>query len=267
MLFGRQVILQIGDETGAGTEYPGFRVRFRVDMSSGAEPNKAVIEMYGAGDEVAALAQKEDSIVRLLAGYTVPSQIFRGNPISGGTVLAKQGPEWVLHIEAQDGQRQWKAGRISVAYSTDTTSDQVFDALADALGVARGSIRFPSDYRLSQGAVLVGNARDMMDDLCRSLGATWSIIDGALTVYPVDGDTGETAIVFSEANGNLITAKKTLEGCEIVGLLEPAMRPGRLAQVEGAQVSGLFVADAVSFEGDSGYDTPFYVSVKGKPRA
>ena len=43
------------------------------------------------------------------------------------------------------------------------------------------------------------------------------------------------------------------------------MRPGRAFKLESETVSGFYVAEDVRFRGDSGWSTPFYVRVTGRP--
>lgn len=265
-LFQRQVVLQIGTANDAGREYTGLRCRFRVEMSRTSNPNTAVIELYNPNKGSVALAQAEGVIVRLLVGYDVPLQIFRGNPVAGGVSLSRQGPDRVLRIEAQDGGRELAAGRVSVSVSTSTSAQQVFDELSDALGLALGSVRVEGGLTLTQGAVLQGKASDVLDDLVRSMGLEWYVRDGALYVGTEGESTGETAVVFSSATKNLIGTPTRKDGAvEATALISPSMRPGKPFRVESLDITGDFVAEDVVFEGDSGYENPFYVKVTGRP--
>jgi hypothetical protein len=134
------------------------------------------------------------------------------------------------------------------------------------MGLPTGAVRLPSSFRLSQGVVLSGSARDALDSLCRSIGAEWFIRDGALQVTTAGGSTGEPAVVFSSATGNLIgSPSKTKEGCEVTGLISPTLRPGKPFSVVSESITGLYTADSVAFDGDSGWETPFYVTVRGVP--
>ncbi|MFA9271870.1 MAG: hypothetical protein ACEQSX_14160, partial [Baekduiaceae bacterium] len=82
-------------------------------------------------------------------------------------------------------------------------------------------------------------------------------------------DTGETAVVFSAAAGNLIGSPTPKDGgkLEVKALLAPSIRPGKMFSVESADYSGRYVADDVEFNGDSGWETPFYVTATGTARS
>lgn len=267
-LFGRQVVLQLGTEGNPGRSFRDLRVSFRVDMSRTLTANTCALVAYNLSPESVALAQQPGAIVRLLAGYDVPRLIFRGNPIRNGVTQTKQGPDRLLQIEAQDGGRQLAAARVNVVFKTQTTLAQVLDEVGRQLGLPTGTIRIDGTaITYPNGVTLVGPARDVLDRLALSTSSDFLVRDGALHVIPSDGDTGEQAIRFSVAQGNLIgSPKATDDGIEIVGLLEPSMRPGRPFVVESDGFDGVYVARDVVFLGDSGWDQAYYVQVRGRPR-
>ncbi|MFA9271619.1 MAG: hypothetical protein ACEQSX_12840 [Baekduiaceae bacterium] len=193
-LFGRQVILSIGPDGGVGREFRGFRVRFKVSMNRSSTPNSAVIEAFNLNPTSIALAQDPTSVVELRVGYDVPLLIFRGNPVKDGVRLDRQRTDAVLRIEAQDGGRAYASSRISVSYSTSTTAQEVFDAVAEQMGLPQGTIRVPTDATFPRGVNLNGPARDVLDRLARSLACEWFVRDGALQFVGAGEDTGETAV-------------------------------------------------------------------------
>lgn len=262
-MFGRKVSLQIGPDGGAGKDFSGFRVRFRVEMNRKSTPNKATVEAYNLAPDSISLFQAPGAVVRVLAGYDAPMQIFRGSPVKAGVLVQREGPDRVLHVEAQDGGAEWSK-RVNLSYATDTTSAQIVTDLAAALGVPVGLIESGTAFSLSQGVVLTGPASGALDRLCLSLGLRWYIRDGALVV--ASGSTGELAVCFSSVTGNLIgSPQRTKEGVEITGLLAPTLRPGKPFRVISEEVNGDFVCDSLVFQGDSGWDRDFYVVAKGVP--
>lgn len=270
-LFGRQVVVQLGTTTTTGKSYDELRVQFGVTMSDSSDPNTAKLEVYGLAGSTVSAMQSPDAVVRLLVGYAsqggVPRLIFQGNPIKGGVRLERRGPERVLSIEAQDGGREYTSTHVSESYKTGTNSGQLFAALASALGVPLGNVdAVVSDVSFPYGLSLQGRAADQLDRVAAISGARWQIRDGTLQVWKDGGSTGEAAVVFSSATGNLVGRPKvTDEGVEITGLLAPTLRPGKPFRVEHPDVSGDYVATAVEFKGDSGWATDFYVVAKGRP--
>jgi hypothetical protein len=264
--FGRQVAVEFGIEGSSGKRLSGLRISFQVEMSRSDKPNTASIIIYNANSDTVALLQREDAIVRLLAGYETPLQLFQGNPTQGGVYLEKVGPDRVLKIEAQDGQRQTVGARISKSYATQTTSGQIFDDLMTAMALPLGTIDLDRTVKHPQGLVLSGYVRDLLTTLVESQGRQWFVRDGVVQVVPRGGSTGETAVVFSSVSKNLIGAPvRTKDGVKVVALLSPSLRPGKPFRVISEEVNGDYIADDVTFVGDSGWSNDFYVVATGRP--
>lgn len=270
-VFGRRVVLQLGTSGSTGREITDLRVGFRVEMTDDSTPNQARIEVYNVGDWALAAMQASDAVVRLLVGYDsdggVPRLIFQGNPVRGGVKWRRAGPDTVLTVEAQDGGREYSSTHIAESFSTATTSAQLFAALAERLGLPLGyvdgvvgSVSFP------HGLALTGRVAEQLDRVAALSSARWGIRDGTLQVWPVGGSTGEAAVVFSAATGNLIGSPvPTDDGVEITGLLAPTLRPGKPFRVVSEQLTGDYVATDVEFKGDAGWGTEFYVVASGTP--
>lgn len=262
--FARQIRVEIGPPGRPGRAYNDLRVDFRVDHTSDPEPSSAKIEIYNLADESVAMAEQPDSVVRLLAGYDgAPRLLFTGNPIKGGVRLERRGPDKVLSIEAQDGGRAYQTGHIALARAGEIAARSLILDAATQMGlpVARltlGASKTMRDYAYS------GPARQMLDELTRSTGSEWSIVDGTLVVSPIGRAAPEIAIVFSTGNGNLVgSPSPTDEGVEITGLLEPSMRPRRRFIVQSRRVNGIFRATSVAFVG-SQYTREYYTLIDGE---
>lgn len=347
-LWGRHVLVDLGTEGATGVRLnddpnaPQLRVAFRVEMTRSSDPHKATIRVWNPSPVTVGLMQAPRAAVRLFVGYDVPRLVFVGNPIRNGVRLDREGPDRILVIEAKDGGRAYAEGFVSASYGGATSREQVLDACAKALGLPRGTTRFPADATLSwpQGLTLSEAARSVLDRICAATRTHWMITDGALVIIPSDGDTGDRATRFSSRTGNLIgaptqrvgtppsastttvqsvwpippvwpapagwptpinggatptgwpvppfwpapigwpsallyprpssvitTSARAAQpgGIEVKGLLDASMRPGRAFVVESADVNGTFIARDVTFEGDSGYESPYYVSMTGDP--
>lgn len=265
-LFGRQLALQIGTPGEQGRSLTDLAVRFRVKMSRSSEPNSAVIYASNLNATSRALLQEPDCVVRLIAGYDVPQLIFQGNPVKGGVRSEKRGPTRVTTIEAEDGGRELREAYVQVSFATDTTLREVLDEVGLQLGLPEGTIRLDATARFPNGVALYGQASDVLARIAAMSGASWFIRDGTIQIVPDTEDTGETAVVFSVANKNLIGSPvPTDDGIEVTALLDPSMKPGRAFQVTSEEYDGLYIADSVEFVGDSHGDS-WYVRVRGVPR-
>lgn len=267
-LFGRTVILQIGLDGSPGKDLRGFRVKFKVEASKSNNPNTATIEIWNVAPSTRALAASEGALVRLLVGYNnTPLLLFQGRPIEGGVKSERREVDRVLTLECQDGGEEMRS-QLSLGFATDTTAAQVLEEVLTHSGLARGSIDLP-DQRYVGGLVLSGSTRKILADLGRSLGRDVYIRDGALQVSAPGGTTGERSPVFSVDAGNLIGSPKARDKnqIEVRALLGGAegLRPGKPFRLQCEEFSGDYVAEEVTFTGDSGWETSFYVEVVGKP--
>lgn len=272
-LFGRRVVVQIGTTSATGKEFEALRIGFDVQMKDGSDPNKAKLELYNVNKDTVALAQRDDSIVRLLVGYRSQGDTdrlcFEGNPIDDGVKYEKRGVDRVLTIEAADGGREYATAHISTSFSTATTSRQVFQAAADIVGLPLGNVdAVVGDVSFPHGINLNGPAREVLNRVAALSNARWQIRDRTLQFWKVGESTGENAVLFSADAGNLVGSPSvTKDGVEVTGLLIPTLRPGKPFRVQSEQVNGDYVATEVSFRGDGGWEREFYVKAKGKPLA
>ncbi|MEL6348041.1 MAG: hypothetical protein AAFV53_33345 [Myxococcota bacterium] len=265
-LFIRQVALQIGDNSGAFQEYTGLRVRFRVEMSQSGSPNEAKIEVYNLTRQTRDLLSRSDAIVRLLAGYDVPQQLFVGRPISGGVRVDRRETDRITTIEAQDGGIELSA-QVSLTYAADVTAREVLDDVRAQAGLGLGLFDVP-DVRFVGGGVWRGTVGQVLRELGQGLGRRLFVRDGAIVSLSAGGSTGERAPVFSVQAGNLIGSPtpKDKGEVEVRALLGGAegLRPGKPFRLQSEQYTGDYVAQEVVFTGDT-WGQAFYVEVTGRP--
>ena len=268
-LFQRQVIVQFGQPGEVGKSFSDLKVSFQVVMSRASDPNQAKISIWNLSRDSVKALQADGAVVRLLAGYTVPRQIFEGNPIASGVKVRQQGQDRVVEIEAQDGGKTYQEARVSISIATPTSLQEVLDeALSQvgAFGAASGAVRSDlSEIKLTQGFSFEGPARELLDRLALSSGSYWTLRDGAIQFVEDGESTGEVAIEFSAETGNLIGSPSEKDsGVEVTALIAPSLRPGKHFSVASENVNGLYLADDVAFRGDS-QSGEFYVVASGTP--
>jgi len=266
MKFGRLVTVQLGTEGDTGRELSALRVRFDVSMNDGSTPNSAKIQITNPAPDTISLAQQDGAVARLLVGYAsdggVARLIFHGEPIPDGVSERREGVDRVLSIEAQDGRSAYTSTWIDTSYSSEQTASQVFQVLADELGLPLGAYDLGDDERFPSGRVLSGPVRTILDDLCGMVGRQWTIRDGTLQVWEAGTTTGEDAILFTPETGLIGSPTKTDTGVEIRALIDPSMRPGRAFRVESEAISGDYRCSECRFRGDS-RGSEFYTEAVG----
>ncbi len=265
-LFDRQVIVEVGVPGQTGRRFTDLRMTLQVKDARTSTPRSATVEVYNPSPDSIAAAQQRGATVRVLAGYELPRLVFQGDPVKGGVRLDRRSTDRVLHLELQDGGRALTEARVNVSFSTSTTARQVYDAVAAQLGLPAGTIRLP-DRELPHGVHLQGRASEVLDRLARSAGSDWFVRDGAVQFIGRKESTGETALVISGTNGNLIgsPAPKEDGSIEVTALLDPSMRAGMPFVLDSLDYRGTYTAKSVDFDADT-HGAAFYMRVTGAPR-
>lgn len=270
-LFGRDTAVEIGPEGGPGLRIGDLRVSFRVEHKAGRQPSKATIRIYNPSQASIDLLRAPLAAIRLLVGYTpAPRVVFQGPPVKGGIDLKKEGPDRILKVDAADGGRAFVSTFLQVSFATPTTFAQVLATVIAQTQWSRGLIDSAIEaVSLPHGIVLIGRPAEVMDRLAAAstpFGADWFVRDNALYVVRRGQSTPEVAPLLSSTQGNLIgSPTSTKSGVKVRALIDATMRPGRTFVVQSGAVNGTYIAKDVVFEGDSGYDTPYYMTIEGKP--
>lgn len=265
--FGRRVLVSLGQSGANGVSLPGLRTSFEVRMSRAGAPNQARVRVWNTGTTTAAalVGPAPTCMVAAGLGEGAPSPIFRGDVVT--KQLVKSGTDRVLDIEAQDGGRVWTFGRTHYTTTAPTSLVALVQIAVSQQGLPIGDLTPGADVPQPRGAYINEPFRDFMDRASASLRATWTVTDGFFYLTP-KGAPGPSPTMprFSAVGGTLVGQPVSRERnqVEIVGLLDPTVRPGRLFSVDSPTVRGTFIADEVTFRGDSGYEQPFFVEVKGK---
>jgi hypothetical protein len=273
-VFNRTVIVEVGQEGAPGFALKDLRVSFQVDHKKTGTPNTATIAIYNPNPLSLALLDGPLPVVRLKVGYgdsnapdlpAIPRLAFTGSPVKNGVAIVKQGADRIVTIDAADGGRPFTQGTVDLTFATPTTFSAVVAAIAGQLALPVGSIVIVPDVLLPQGGVFSGAAKDVLDGIAASTNADWMIRDGVLYFVPRGQPAPGFVPLFSALNGNLIGSptKKDKGAVEVTALLDASLRPGSSFVLASETISGTFIAGDVSFVGDSGFDTPFYVKTIG----
>jgi hypothetical protein len=274
VLLQRTATIQIGIPGGPGVSLSGLRVRFHVEMSRTSTADEAVITIWNPSANTVGLLNIDGVAVRVFAGYesSVPLQVFYGKPVKGGVHQERQGPTRVVTIEAQDGGDRLRDSRVELSYQTPTSLSTIVQACIAALQLPPGTVTLPSDPTLTQGFVYAGSASKLLDRIAISIGADWFIRDGAINLIGQGDSTGEPpdSVVFSSQSGNLVGTPIRMDRgrVQVVGLLQPNLRPGMRYRVYSEEITGDFVAEDVTQDGDSeGEENDWYTTAVGRPLA
>lgn len=276
-LFGRKVTVTVGQAGALGAKLTDLRVNFRVKMSQSSAPNEATIRIWNPNPlTISVLEVGPLPTVVLAAGYedpldptgaaSVPRMIFIGDVIKDGLIIRKEGPDRIVEISAKDGGFAVANTRINLTFKTPTSFSAVVEAIQKQMLLPKGLILVVPDLVLANGGNFVGQASDILDRLAAATGNAWWISDNVFFFAPTAAALPLVAPLFSSKFGNLIgePKKKDRGGVEVRALLDASLRPGGSFVLESTTLAGTYIATDVVFEGDSGFDRPFYVTTTGR---
>lgn len=252
-----------------GTSYADLRISFRVTKTVKSDPNKASISVYNLPKDEALrlIGLGRDLRVVLLAGHDVPTTVFEGNPSKNGVKLIKDGPDWVLKIDAATGYRQFQRAVIKETIDRPVTLNEVVAKCVEAMGVPVGYAEVPNgDQVLNQGITLSGNPSEILNRIAASVGADWSLQDNGFQMLGKNATKQVLAPVYSQENGTLLSRPQPKEkGVEFDVLLDPKVDPATrvVLEDEDGVFSGTYKAVSVTHSGDT-YDNNWTTKVEAK---
>lgn len=275
-LYPRSCAVQVGGVVIPADPATGFHVHFRikrgVHVSRTAvkpHPNTCDLKIWN-------LAESTRKRIELstpktpAAGPIVPvvisagykdhrCNVFNGQLHAAGT-KSLSGGGCVTELTTGDGTSAL-VQRMNVSLGKGTTARAAMQAIVSGLGIGAGNLARAlslvdssalAGQLYARGAVLKGPAPDIMTDLCRSLGLTWSIQDGALSLRllnePLDGE----ATLIDAAHGMQGSPSvDTLGILTVSTAMIPGIVPGSKLSMNADTVTGGWVVIGVETTGDN----------------
>lgn len=261
-LFGRVYEIRIGKPGQRGKVWrstpdaPGLQVSFEVEMTLRSRSDKARLTMVNLSRESVGFIEQEGNVLTIIAGYTGnAAQIFQGEIARRGVTSSHEGTDRITEIEAGASELALMSTRFSKSYAAGTPIKTVLGDLVSAFGVGRGNLdRLTGTERTySAGAVFFGDARSAMDEVVAQLGAgwTWSITDGALMVLAPGQTVEQSAVLLSPQSGLIGAPRRQQRGLEVVSLMQPKIKPGKLLRVRSADFDGFYKVQKALFTGEA----------------
>lgn len=234
----RDISLVVGKAGGEGIEMRGLKIAFDILKTDTETPNKAEVMIWNLSDDTAQRIKAEFDTVILNAGYVAQiGKIYHGNIIQVRR-LRPNSVDKVTHISMGDGDEAYQYSMISKTLSAGATQKDVLEAAMDEIkkrGVELGHVPDNlGEFELPRGKVLFRNARDVIRDVCRTVGASWSIQDHKLNIIPLKRTLPGNAILISPSTGMVNPGpEQTTEGVKVRCLLNSEIRVGGKIKIEG----------------------------------
>lgn len=253
----------------------GHRIDFSSSKTISKEPNTAEVSVYNPfADEALAFIRAKgfEQSVELYAGWERGgmSLVASGQPVKDGVRMNWESPERVLTVKFADGLRTYLGARVQFKVAAGARLSDVLRLAAESAGIP-GVVVVPpdADRVLPTSYKASGRFADVVSDLSRAQGASWSIQDGALQVLGANNVRPDEGPLFSPDLGNLVGAPemKGRDGAVFTVLLSPDVRPGTRFKVDwdGPGIgSGVWKAVAVKHTGST-YSNDYYTQIEARP--
>lgn len=250
-LFNRKASFTFGLPGKLGKSFDGFRIKFKIIKTSDSSPNKSNIQIYNMTKETRALTEKKGLVFILKAGYeTSEEKIFSGDVARAITEL--DGPDYVTTFEAGDGEKAFQTARLEKSFQEGSDIKDIFAEVIGSLGQTIKDVTSIKSQKINNGVTLSGLSRNHMNELAEKHGLEWSIQDGGVQVLEKNKSTKETAILLNSNTGLIGVPKKKEDGSiDVVSLLQPKIKPGRLIKIESNFLTGEYVCRKVTHVGDT----------------
>ncbi len=272
--FGRAAILELGDLKIVQRPFvQGMRFSFSVSRDKTEFPNTALVKVWGLNKATRQRLERELELTcRIRAGYGTaePPQIFYAQVQDARTV--REGEDLVLSVSLGEGQNEYMSKEVALAFAKDTPLKTVLTALIGATGQGLGNVNqlpklaFESGAtELEDGYVAHGSAVFELQLFCDACGLDWSFQDnqfcGALTGQPYRSD----GLLLAPETGLIDVRLDRRGNVEGKALLLPDLLPGVGFRVVSDDVTGNFIANATTHDGDNYDEGRWHVLFHGIP--
>lgn len=262
---GAQLFRRVVDLVVGQTRVTQLRASFKVEKTLKKEPNTVDVRVWNLAPDTRARLQAKGTPVVIVAGYEgQQAQLFAGD--SRTVDHSVEGADVVTRIQCGDGERAYRTTRFSESYGPGTQVVDVVRAVVEKLGINLGNalervrqLDFRAGFReFPHGFADAGRAVDVLDDLMRSMGLTWSIQDGALQVL-APGEVLASQVISLSHRSGLVgspifgspTEEFTAPLLKVRSLLRPEFKPGGRVAIDSQTIRGQFRIEKVAHEGDT----------------
>jgi hypothetical protein len=222
-----------------------MHIKFRANQADTESPNNANIRVYNLSDETISRVSEFQDVV-LQAGYEGQFGVIFKGTVMQYRVGREDSLNTYLDILAADGDTAYSFGVVNATLEKGVkVIDTVKAAIGSmsTLGVSEGYIASGTGGVLPRGKVLFGMARDYIRRGAFTLGSTWSIQDGTVTIIPLDGYRPDSVVDLSSSTGLVDIPEQTQNGINFKTLLNPRLQVGGAVRIDNRSVNQLIQRD------------------------
>ena len=247
-------------------------VAFEVTRSLKPEPNTAEVQVFNMAPQKRNKLEELDKVtVSIEAGYlNNTSLVFLG--VARTVFTNRQGPDLVTHVQAGDGEKEFRQGHIDISFKPGVSNAQVLDALVAAVGLGRGNMDSDvlqiflaaTEPIFPQGAVLSGQASKVLHFILKSMELDYSIQNGAMQFLEFGAPVAAAAVLLSPETGLVGTPSVDNKGIvSAQALITPDIYPGRIVEINSEFLTGQFRIETCRYSGETSGNN-WYVDLEGQ---
>lgn len=237
--YGRKVSVIIGEASGDALDVSELRVTFQIKRSDQQTPNSATVKIYNVSQQTRDRIEKEFTRVVIQGGYEGNFGIIFDGNVTKVRRARENETDSYLEVSAADGDVAYNHAVVNQTLNAGSTSADHVQAASTAMakhGVKPGYTPKLEEKPLPRGKVMFGMARDFMRAIAKTTETVWSIQDGKLIMVPETAYVPDEIPVVTAQTGLIGHPEQTQNGIKLRMLLNPAMRIGRLIQLDNASV-------------------------------
>ena len=252
-LFNRSYKLTLDDIEieggGVGSSRYGLDIKFKVESSTKALPNKIDLDVYNLNpDHRNALLKQSGSQVSKSSRKPVPVQLEAGYADDRGVIfrgdlrnltIKRDGPDFVVSLSGTDSGHTMNTTQFQKSYGPGTLISTAVQDLVTALGVGTGNL---SSFRalsipglgstFPEGHAFSGSADRLLGDLVRRCGLSWSVQKGVLQLKKLHEPVDDQVYYLSAETGLIGTPEPEIDAT-VIPTTSGAPRPPVAAKRTG----------------------------------
>lgn len=245
--------LIIKTESDKAAEISGLDIDFDIVKTKTSENNKALLTVWNLNDNLyQTLTEKNDKIC-IYASYDAEEQIlcFRGSIQKIEKRKAPGCADIPVYIELSDGRQAYTNAFMNKNYRGSVTSTAIIKDCISAMGLSTGTMSSKLPERTYDSYKAKGPAHTILQKICRTLGAQFSIQNDLVNIVtPNDEPVEETAFELNIENS--MTPRRTgFDETVIQTGFAPHINPNSSVKCNFTEISGLRVVKRVHSFGNN----------------
>lgn len=245
------------------------KIKFEIIKSSNPKENTAKIEIYNLAPDTRRMITEEESICRILAGYSKNEGLIE---IGQGDISKikhnRDKTEVVTEMYLAEGIRTTRTKPVSFGYgyNTNLKLSTILQEITKQTGKQFKTIDIDENKVITTGYSDVGSLDYVMNNLAVNFNFSWSMQNGIIFIKGDKSSTKREVLLLSPETGLILHPEsvkkisKKLEKSEITKmskksrsvqcLLQPKLQIHDVIRLQSQDINGLFEVQKITHNGD-----------------